>query len=119
MSDEEVTQVHELDGWTVRVKFDTHWMDFDCFRRFDMGDGDVYYADDDFECTSRTTTDVNEAVPSFSGFIKWDACYQITSINDMPLHWDVAGDLNQFCAMLQHLPVLAKQMESWDNAWDI
>jgi len=108
----------------IVATFDSHWMDFKCYDRIYHGENDYsYYADEEFNF-SALTENIDEALPSLSGFIKWDGCYQITEIADMPLHWDrplhwdSGKGLNEFCAMLKHIPVLAKQMESWEGEYE-
>lgn len=93
-------------------------MDFKCYDRIRHGENDYsFYADEEFNYSS-LTENIDKAIPSLEGFIKWDGCYQVTSIADMPLHWDSGKGLDEFCAMLKHIPILAKQMESWEGEYE-
>lgn len=87
--------LQQFKPWVIATSFDSHWMDFQCF---DV-EGEYSYGNK----------------PILSGFIKWDGCYQITQIANIHLHWDNGETLDRFCAMLKHIPVLAKQMESWEG----
>ena len=112
------TSIHPIGEWVIVTSFDSHWMDFTCYNRVLHSDGSYSYYSSDELCVPDLTEDLSKAVPSLKGFIKWDGCYQITEIADMPLHWDSGDGLDAYCAMLRHIPVLAKQMESWEGEYN-
>ena len=117
MSEKTTTQ-HGIGQWVIVTTFDSHWMDFKCYDRIYHGDNEYsFYADDELNF-SALTEDIDKALPSREGVIKWDGCYQVTSISDMPLHWDSRKTLDAFCAMLKHIPLLAKQMDSWEGEYE-